>query len=490
MDLSDLKFGLPAAEREISEGLIDYFLEYDSYLRISRGEKTIVLGNRGTGKSAIFKFLAQKQRDAGNIVIELNPEDFSYEMLRDLLADEASGFWSKNSAFAAGWKHLLYILVMKETIGNKRVYKSSQPEGKIYDYLRRTYYGYQSNPVDWLFSFLKRFEGVKIGTFEAGIKTRELSKLYKLEELEPYVNALFNLLRKRKKKAYVFIDELDRGWDSSENAKAFVSGLFQATLSMNQRSDLLTVYISLRQELYDNIPSIYDDAQKYRDVIEVIRWDETNLKSMIVKRIKYFTPSLRELDDDEAWDVVFAHQIQYRKAKSFNYIIDRTLHRPRELIQFCSDILEKNTAHIFPMDYKVINVAELKYSEERTKDIAAEYRFQYPGLLSVFEVFRGRKYSVERDELEFLALEILEGEYKVDRAAREWLDGQDHEFLIDVLWRVGFLKAYAVGGIKAYRRSGSSFVGVYQVEHLNLNTIRRFQIHPMFRAYLGMKESK
>ena len=29
------------------------------------------------------------------------------------------------------------------------------------------------------------------------------------------------------------------------------------------------------QELYDSIPALYDDAQKYRDIIETIRWDES-----------------------------------------------------------------------------------------------------------------------------------------------------------------------------------------------------------------------
>ena len=97
---------------------------------------------------------------------------------------------------------------------------------------------------------------------------------------------------------------------------------------------------------------------------------------------------------------------------------------------------------------------------------------------------------MERDELEYHCLSIIEGEYSVNEEARQWLDGQDHELLIDVLWKVGFLKAYAVGGIKAYRRSGSSYVGVYQVGNLTLQNIKRFQVHPMFRAYLGMKESK
>jgi hypothetical protein len=53
-----------------------------------------------------------------------------------------------------------------------------------------------------------------------------------------------------------------------------------------------------------------------------------------------------------------------------------------------------------PVSYAMIADAEHQYSEARCRDIAAEYRFQYPGLSSVFETFRGMLYAFERDDLE------------------------------------------------------------------------------------------
>jgi ABC-type transporter Mla maintaining outer membrane lipid asymmetry ATPase subunit MlaF len=86
IDLSRLNFGAPAAERDIDQGLADYFVESPAFMRVAKREKTVVLGNRGTGKSAIFKVLAKRERDAGSVVIELAPEDYSYEMLTQVLA--------------------------------------------------------------------------------------------------------------------------------------------------------------------------------------------------------------------------------------------------------------------------------------------------------------------------------------------------------------------------------------------------------------------
>lgn len=61
--------------------------------------------------------------------------------------------------------------------------------------------------------------------------------------------------------------------------------------------------------------------------------------------------------------------------------------------------------------------------------------------------------------------------------------------MIDVLWQVGFLRAQAVGGLKARRRSGSTYLGPHQISNLNLRNLTRFHVHPMFRDYLGMKET-
>ena len=121
--------------------------------------------------------------------------------------------------------------------------------------------------------------------------------------------------------------------------------------------------------------------------------------------------------------------------------------------------------------------------------ISAEYRFQFPGLSSIFDLFRGRSYSFKRDELELLCLSIATGEYGLHKDAT-WVHNQEPDLLIEILWRIGFLRAQAVGGIKAVRRSGSSYVGPHQLGNLTLRNILRFQVHPMFRSYLGMKEAR
>jgi len=58
--MTGISFGVPAAERD--EDLYDC-LSPPKYMQIFReGKKTIILGNRGSGKSALFKMLAREER--------------------------------------------------------------------------------------------------------------------------------------------------------------------------------------------------------------------------------------------------------------------------------------------------------------------------------------------------------------------------------------------------------------------------------------------
>lgn len=481
VQLDKLDFGAPAAERD--QGLRDYFVESESYRKLRDGERFVVLGSRGSGKSAIFRMIAEHASKTGAAAINLAPEDYSYELLSQVLAREKEGSWAKQGAFAAAWKYLIYVLVMKSVVG-----KGLKTGGaaKIYTYLRDRHANFATNPIGALVSYLKRLEGLKLGKHEASLKAKELHSLYRLEEISGLLPDLDAICEKRP--AIVLLDELDKGWDASEDAIAFVAGLFQAAVSINQNTPHIRVLISLRRELYDSIPALYEDAQKVRDVIEELAWDEESLFDLISRRIAHAT----QIPQREAWEAVFAGTLDYRQTKSFNYVVDRTLYRPREVIQFCSEITREAVDALdrTPLNYTTISRAEHRYSEDRLKDIAAEYRFQNPGLLSVFETFRGANYLMDRDELETHCIALSVGDKKVDKEAWAWIEDMDPEHVIELLWRIGFIRARAVGGLKARRRSGSEYLGSHQISTLSLLGIARFHIHPMFRAFLNTKEKK
>lgn len=355
--------------------------------------------------------------------------------------------------------------------------------GQIYKYIRDNHVNHQASRLSALVSYLKRMEGIKIGPYEATMRARELEKLYKLEEIHHLLPVLRDIAATRR--VIVLVDELDRGWDSSEDARAFVAGLFQACISVNSLHDNLRVYVSLRQELYEDIPELYDDAQKYRDLIETVRWSSSSLLTLIANRIRHSLPALAGQGDQACWDVLFADA---PGGGVFPYMIDRTLYRPREIIQFCVQALEhaRDSGTPVPVSSAAVREAEDPYSRERARDIAAEYRFQYPGLLSVIEAFRGRGSVLTRDDLELACLELITREVPT-RGTQGWLDECTAESLTEILWAAGFLRAEAARPSASARPPGTRFIGPHQGTQLAVSTASRFQIHPMFWAYLGIQ---
>jgi hypothetical protein len=477
--LSKVDFGAPAAERDIERGLDEYFVESEAYRRVKAGTKRILIGGRGIGKSALFQVLGRRERDAGSYVIELSPEDYSYELLTQTMASEARGSWAKHGAYAAAWKYLIYVLIMKE-VSTRRI-PLGRGGGQLYKYIRDHHANQQASKLAALVSYLKRMESFKIGKYEASARARELEKLYKLEEIHHLLPALKEVARRRR--VIVLVDELDRGWDSSEDARAFVAGLFQACISINSLHDNLRIYMSLRRELYEDIPELYEDAQKYRDLIEAITWDSAALRKLMANRIRHSLPALAGHNDQACWDALF---FPLPGGGSFRYMIDRTLYRPREIIQFCTLALEcaRDSQTAVPLRRTVVRDAEYHYSRERARDIAAEYRFQYPGLMSIFETFRGKDLVFSRDEIELLCLELITREPSTP-GTNGWLSACEPEALIEILWNVGFLGAEARHSLTARPIRADFFLGPHQVSQATATAARRFRIHPMFWSYLG-----
>ncbi|MEO0351426.1 MAG: hypothetical protein AAF282_15405 [Cyanobacteria bacterium P01_A01_bin.15] len=486
LDIRELDLGSDSAERDINLGLAEYFYPNVTYQKFLSGRKTILVGNRGTGKSAIFKYIATTETRKGNLILELSPEEYSYELLSDHLTSEEDGFWRKQSAYSVAWQYLLYTLIFKKIAQIKRGLLLGATKN-IYDYVASQGLSQQTSSIITLVDYLKRIEQVKTSTATGGLRSQELQALYGLDEIKTLLPSLQVVLKNTKIK--VLIDELDKGWDNSEDARFFIAGLFQATQKLNLISPNLRVYISIRQELFDNIPQIYEDAQKIREDVEVIRWGRNELLELIARRIVHSFPQAARLNAQKLWQSVFVAQMHADGPDSLDYIIDRTQLRPRELLQFCKLCAERIEYSLAArrIDGVAIAAAEEAYSEQKTRDLASEYRFQYPHLLDVFEIFRGKRSHHDKEALDYLLLAITCGEYDVERAT-PWVLDMDYLELKQILWKIGFLKAWVPRHTNRRTSLAGAYLGHYEVPTINLENIEKFRIHPACTSFLHLKE--
>jgi hypothetical protein len=83
--LQALDLGASSAENEMRT-LESYYLKTDQFLKSLRGEANIVVGRKGSGKSAIFLQVRDRERNKkGNIVLDLKPDGYKLIKFKELI---------------------------------------------------------------------------------------------------------------------------------------------------------------------------------------------------------------------------------------------------------------------------------------------------------------------------------------------------------------------------------------------------------------------
>lgn len=81
--LARLDFGASAAENEIRD-LASYYIPTDAYKRALRGEVRMVVGRKGSGKSALFFQVRDRLREnRKNLVLDLKPDGYQLLKFKD-----------------------------------------------------------------------------------------------------------------------------------------------------------------------------------------------------------------------------------------------------------------------------------------------------------------------------------------------------------------------------------------------------------------------
>jgi hypothetical protein len=100
--------GDPAAENEATQ-LENYFLETEQFRLTLTGELNIILGRKGSGKTAIFLQARDKIRaDKNNIVVDLAPEGFQLVKLKELILEQLSQ-GTRKEFIAAFWEYIVWL---------------------------------------------------------------------------------------------------------------------------------------------------------------------------------------------------------------------------------------------------------------------------------------------------------------------------------------------------------------------------------------------
>lgn len=470
---SRLRFGADVAERD--EGLKRYFISTESFRSVKQHQRHVVVGPKGSGKSAMLKALSSD--DLHTLVI--TPEHYATEVLEVLqkgpMATELAGF-------TATWKYTLLIEIFRKLVQ----INAGEPRaiGEMRQYLReRGHLGGDLSLFERFLSYLRRITQIKgkVGPVEAEVgvdPAGELGKLFKMEELLELLPSLQKVLRRTP--FTVYIDELDQGWNNTETANQFLLSLLTAAIQLRGISEQLHVVVFLRSEIFDLLKPNLPQLDKLRTDIETVQWSRRELVNLIVSRA-VDSLKLEEKEDIDATSAIrelFPGVVEPPGAASFEYLLSRTSFRPREVIQFSNLALEAAKALDSPeVGPAAVLRAEEVFSTWKLEHIVAESMYIHPRLDDLLERFRGKPARLSANGIDGIVTEMLLEVGESERKPGWWREGMEPADVLRLLYGVEVLGVERIGGAQG-RQVWEGYDFVYSRPKVRPEEANSYLFHP------------
>jgi len=286
--LESITFGKVAAERETN--LVDWFVSTLAFRRVIGGDLSLVLGTKGTGKTAIYRVLVEKQGFIEGLEEDIIVPTTDIQGISDFhqLLSVAQGA-SEN--YRQLWKLYFAILLGGALIKVSEV--SDINVSKLRELLRDSGLlppSIISRLGQWLAGIISR---VKVGVVYQGIPVSLGVDLQgnavpgekPLDIWEVLLEAQ-SILTSVPKKAWILVDRLDELFSGMPNGierrGRALQGLMASLLDFDEFSNIKVV-VFLRSDIYDRLSFINKDHLSDRNV--TIDWDVNDLKLLIGRRV-------------------------------------------------------------------------------------------------------------------------------------------------------------------------------------------------------------
>ncbi|MFG3291399.1 P-loop ATPase, Sll1717 family [Streptomyces sp. NPDC048179] len=479
--LAQLHFGREDAERDVTEGLLlrGGFLPNAAYRAALGGRKMLIIGRKGSGKSAICMRLMADAGHGGRKVL-VTPDEAAGEEIRRFELQGLPG----DSAKALIWRYLFAVHAARHVVAHARDAHGKRPDSvkALARFLKQNGEGPDGGGrlVEWLAQGARGLQGslsleafgVKANLDLAQSPSEGARAARQLEIVERGVErALADLGCDGvvHPPLLLMVDQLEQVWSAEPDSNSMVVGLLLAAkhaAGLYGRSVRFLLF--LRADIYDSLS--FGEGDKFHGDELRITWTEQALRELALARARAsLGPGLTE---DQLWKELFPQTVGGEEITA--YLFGRCLPRPRDAIQFLNVCVEKawleqERDRITEAD---VEQAGRQFSQWKLQDLTSEYLVAHPFLRNLFPLFQNSGYVVTRAGLT-RRFEAAVGTLHHDFPA--YANVLTLSGVIDVLYGVGFLGVRR-GNNVVYAGDDGLPVQPHETE---------FQVHPCFRAALG-----
>jgi len=222
--LKKLNLGSSSAENEMRD-LNAYYLETDQYLKALRGEAHLVIGRKGSGKSAIFLQIRDIERDRNrskNIVLDLKPDGYKLIKFKEKILKflEEGTYLHTITAF---WEYVLLLEICYKILEKDK--KRHIHDHLLYDGYRALANIYNVDDYDSDGDFSERmsqlmekvyseYEFIYSGKEKVSLSSSDLTQLLYKHDVKALRQELLTYME-HKGTLWLLFDNIDNGWPTS-----------------------------------------------------------------------------------------------------------------------------------------------------------------------------------------------------------------------------------------------------------------------------------
>lgn len=478
-DLTDLQsFGDVAAE---DDAVLEYFVSTNAVAKVADGSAFLVLGRKGTGKTAIVRHFTEQAGPFPSRPLNLRNYPWGTHATR---VDYGA---SDIEAYVASWRYLIAVELASLVVAQPKSDHSLETS-RLRAFLKDNYGGPDPTLGEILRPQRLRLSNISLqpsvmGNAIGGVDLERKGKDHQFGlELEAVTTALLKSVIAVAKDIGVgalslHFDELDQGLSTLDAGRSkMLVGLVLAARSIRREgaaaSILLHPVVYLRSDLWDELE--FSDKNKINQSLTLhLEWDGDSLKELIDQRLR------AKLGAGVGWDDVASHDLMRGSQSKWNHIVARTFLRPRDVISFCNIALaeaKKRAEQPVLIENPDIIGSRASYSRYLKQELDDEVMPHWSRWEEALQACSAiSTITFERSE--------FEGMYNQRRSADNLVSASD---------ALGLLYRFSVIGYE--KRSGYGGTGwVFQYSDADAgwdNASTKFKVHPGLKEFAKLREAR
>ena len=484
--LQSLDLGSSSAENEMRT-LKQYYLHTDQFEKARRGEANIVVGRKGSGKTAIFLQIRDKERvSSKNIVLDLKPDGYKLIKFKELILTFLEEGTYQHTVMAF-WEYVLLLEICYKILEcDRELHKKNhylyEPYRALADLYNADEYSTTGDFSERMSALMEKITSDYKSKFAEGSNVRlssaQLTELLYFHDIQELRQQVITYM-KQKDLCWLLFDNIDKGWPTTglePNDLLIIRALIDATRKIAREFEKNNIetktIVFLRNDVYELL--VKNTSDRGKDADELLDWTDPDLlrelvKLRLISNKKGSTESIRQL-----WSQVCVSHHRSGE-ETLQFMIDRSLMRPRfllNLLSYCKGCAS-NLNHD-RIESEDIDKGLHAYSTDLLTDISYEINDVQSGLDDILYAFIGSK-----SQLSFDALKTIVMDYGIAE--------ENVKILFELLLWYGFIGIIINGQSKYifdFHYSMKILLGLY-----NKNKDSIFVINPAFWSSLMIEES-